>query len=96
MTAESNLVDIARAKWSKTKREKRDTAPEAEDDLGGREGVEETAGGRTEAGWAEEASFFRAPVLADLWSRSERSLAKAEERMGFRGLRRRKEEDDDD
>lgn len=67
-----------------------------EDDLGGREGVEDTAGGRTETWWAEAASFFRGPVLADSGSRSERSLAKAAERLGFRGLRRRKEEDDDD
>ena len=33
--------------------------------------------------------------MADVGLRSERSLAKAAERLGFRGLRRRKEEDDD-
>ena len=58
--------------------------------------MEETAGGRTETWRAEAASFFRGPFLADLGWRSERSLAKAEERLGFRGLRRRKEVDDDD
>ncbi|GMN26521.1 hypothetical protein TIFTF001_001334 [Ficus carica] len=60
---------------------------QAEDDLGGRDGVEETAGGRTDLGWAEAATFLRGAVLADLGSRSERRLVEEEERMG--GRRRR-------